>query len=119
MKMSSPNWSVKVSPMNPRKTLTMSRKEAPRVGLLKTLVAGRLRSREVAEALYVSERHVRRLFQIAEKSGPIPIFPGYSHVDSHWVLRRCPLRSRWDARGPTEQCVPYLSDEVNLESHVV
>jgi hypothetical protein len=85
MKMSSPNWSVKGSPMNPRKTLTMSRKEAPRVGLLKALVAGRLRSREVAEALYVSERHVRRLFQIA---GRIPIFPGYSHVDSHWVLRR-------------------------------
>jgi transposase len=39
----------------------MSRKEAPRVGLLKALVAGRIRTREVAEALRVSERQVRRL----------------------------------------------------------
>jgi hypothetical protein len=38
----------------------MSRKEAPRVGLLKALVAGRIRSTEVAEAMHVSDRHVRR-----------------------------------------------------------
>src|SRR6266704_2540020 len=42
-------------------TLTMSRKEAPRIGLLKALIAGRLRSQEVAEAMHVSDRHVRRL----------------------------------------------------------
>src|SRR5262249_50452977 len=42
-----------------------------------------------------------RLLQIVEKSGPIPIFPRYSHVDSHWVLREVdPVRSRWGARGP-------------------
>src|SRR6266705_5249808 len=47
--------------MNPRETLTMSRKEAPRIGLLKALIAGRLWSQEVAEAMHVSDRHVRRL----------------------------------------------------------
>jgi transposase len=47
----------------------MSRKEAPRVGLLKALIAGRLRSREVAEALHVSERQVRRLRRRFEARG--------------------------------------------------
>ena len=47
----------------------MSRKEAPRVGLLKAFVAGRIRSREVAEALHVSERHVRRLRHRFEAQG--------------------------------------------------
>src|SRR4029450_1827433 len=55
--------------MNPRETLTMSRKEAPRVGLLRALVAGRIRSREVAEALHVSERQVRRLRRRFEAQG--------------------------------------------------
>src|SRR6266545_3120370 len=40
--------------MRPRDTLTMSRKEAPRVGLLKALVAGRVTGGEVAAALRVS-----------------------------------------------------------------
>ena len=39
----------------------MSQKEAPRVGLLKALVAGRVTGRDVAAALHLSERHVRRL----------------------------------------------------------
>ena len=39
----------------------MSQKEAPRAGPLKALVAGRIRSREGAVALQVSERQVRRL----------------------------------------------------------
>jgi transposase len=47
----------------------MSRKEAPRVGLLRALVAGRIRSREVAEALHVSERQVRRLRRRFEAQG--------------------------------------------------
>jgi len=42
---------------------------------------------------------------LAEKSGPIPIFSRYSHVDSHWVLREVdPVRSRWDASGPNSAC---------------
>jgi len=46
-----------------------------------------------------------RLLQIVEKSVPIPIFPRYSHLDSHWVLREVdPVRSRWDARGPNSVC---------------
>jgi len=36
--------------MNPWETLTMSQKEAPRIGLLKALVAGRVIGREVATA---------------------------------------------------------------------
>ena len=47
----------------------MSRKEAPRVGLLRAVVAGRIRSREVAEALHVSERQVRRLRRRFEAQG--------------------------------------------------
>ena len=47
----------------------MSRKEAPRVGLLKALVAGRIRSTEVAEAMHVSDRHVRRLRRRFEALG--------------------------------------------------
>jgi transposase len=47
----------------------MSRKEAPRVGLVKALIAGRIRSREVAEALHVSDRHVRRLRRRFEAQG--------------------------------------------------
>ena len=44
-------------------------------------------------------------WQIAEKSGPIPIFPRYSHVDSHWVLREVdPAGSGWDASEPNSVC---------------
>jgi transposase len=42
-------------------TLTMSRKEVVRPGLLKALVAGQLRNRQVAAALRVSIRQVQRL----------------------------------------------------------
>jgi hypothetical protein len=42
--------------MNPWETLTMSQKEAPRVGLLKALVARRVIGREVATALGVTVR---------------------------------------------------------------
>ena len=47
----------------------MSRKEAPRVGLLKALVVGRVTGGEVAAALGVSERHVRRLRRRFETAG--------------------------------------------------
>jgi len=47
--------------MNLRETLTMSQKEAPRVGLLKALQAGRVTSAEVATALHITERQLRRL----------------------------------------------------------
>lgn len=47
----------------------MSRKEAPRVGLLKAWVAGRVTGREVAAALLLSERQVRRLRRRLEAEG--------------------------------------------------
>lgn len=47
----------------------MSQKEAPRVGLLKALVAGRVVGREVAAALRLSERQVRRLRRRFEAGG--------------------------------------------------
>jgi hypothetical protein len=47
----------------------MSRKEAPRAGLLKALVAGRVGSREVVVALQGSERQVRRLRRRLEIQG--------------------------------------------------
>src|SRR3970282_165449 len=59
--------------MNPWETLTMSQKEAPRIGLLKALVARRVTGREVALALDVTVRQVGRLkprFQAAGGEGP-------------------------------------------------
>src|SRR5437867_2275369 len=50
-------------------TLTMSRKEAPRVGLLKALVAKRVTGREVAAALAVTVRQVWRLKRRFEAAG--------------------------------------------------
>jgi transposase len=47
----------------------MSRKEAPRIGLLKALVAGRVTGGEVAAALRLSERQVRRLRRRFEQEG--------------------------------------------------
>jgi transposase len=47
----------------------MSRKEAPRAGLLKALVAGRVTGREVAAALHLSNRQVRRLRRRFEAEG--------------------------------------------------
>src|SRR5712692_5721279 len=55
--------------MQSRETLTMSQKEAPRVGLLKALVAGRVTGREAAAALQLSERQVRRLRRRFEAAG--------------------------------------------------
>src|SRR5215510_9440481 len=55
--------------MHSRETLTMSRKEAPRVGLLKAWVAGRVTGREVAAALRLSERQVHRLRRRLEAEG--------------------------------------------------
>src|SRR6267143_3523951 len=50
-------------------TLTMSRKEAPRIGLLKALVANRVTGREVAAALAVTVRQVWRLKRRFESTG--------------------------------------------------
>ena len=47
----------------------MSQKEAPRIGLLKALVAGRVTGRDVATALHLSERQVRRLRRRFEGEG--------------------------------------------------
>src|SRR5713226_1802066 len=50
-------------------TLTMSQKEAPRMGLLKALVARRVTGREVAAALDVTVRQVWRLKRRVESAG--------------------------------------------------
>src|SRR6266849_3117475 len=55
--------------MNPRETLTMSQKEAPRAGLVKALVAGRVTGTEVAAALHLSDRQLRRLRRRFETEG--------------------------------------------------
>jgi transposase len=55
--------------MHAQETLTMSQKEAPRVGLLNALGAGRVTGREVAAALHLSERQVRRLRRRVEAEG--------------------------------------------------
>ncbi|MDP2700623.1 MAG: helix-turn-helix domain-containing protein, partial [Candidatus Rokubacteria bacterium] len=47
----------------------MSQKEAPRIGLLKALVAGRVIGREVATALAVTVRQVWRLKRRFESAG--------------------------------------------------
>ncbi len=82
--------------MNPRETLTMSRKEAPRVGLLKALVAGRIRSREVAEALHVSDRQVRRLRRRFDAEGA----EGLPHR-SRGTRRLLELRTRHSVAAQT------------------
>src|SRR3970040_3053056 len=55
--------------MNPWETLTMSQKEAPRIGLLKALVARRVTGREVALAWDVTVRQVWRLKRRFESAG--------------------------------------------------
>src|SRR6266481_3435902 len=55
--------------MDTWETLTMSQKEAPRVGLLKALVARRVTGREVAAALAVTVRQVWRLKGRFEAAG--------------------------------------------------
>src|SRR6266508_1214339 len=47
--------------MNPWETLTMSRKEVPRAGLLKVAGAGQISNAQVALALHLSVRQVQRL----------------------------------------------------------
>jgi hypothetical protein len=47
--------------MKPWETLTMSRKEVPRTGLLRMVLAGKVTNAQGAAALRVSPRHVQRL----------------------------------------------------------
>ncbi len=47
--------------MEPWETLTMSRKEVPRAGLVKMVLAGKATNAQGAAALRVSPRHVQRL----------------------------------------------------------
>jgi len=65
----------------------MSRKEAPRAGLLKALVAGRVTGAEVAAALHLSDRQVRRLRRRFETEG------------AEGLLHRS--RGRGGTQGPT------------------
>jgi transposase len=50
-------------------TITLSRKEVQRPGLVKAVCAGRLTNQQVAEALRLSVRHVRRLKRRFEQGG--------------------------------------------------
>src|SRR5215510_9287777 len=55
--------------MDPWETLTMSRKEVPRAGLLKAAVAGQISNAEAAAALRLSKRQVQRLKRRYRKEG--------------------------------------------------
>jgi dihydrodipicolinate synthase/N-acetylneuraminate lyase len=55
--------------MTTGETLTMSQKEAPRIGLITALVARRVTGREVAAALAVTVRQVWRLKRRFEAAG--------------------------------------------------
>src|SRR2546428_11549817 len=56
-------------------TFTLSRKELHRPGLLKALCAGRVTTRQVANALGVSLRQTRRLRRRFEARGAAPLAP--------------------------------------------
>src|SRR5262249_15170207 len=51
-------------------TLVMSRKETPRPGILRALVAGHITNRQAAGALGLTIRHVQRLRQRYHDAGP-------------------------------------------------
>jgi hypothetical protein len=55
-------------------TFTLSRKELHRPGLLKAACAGRITSRQVAEALHLSLRQVRRLRRRFEGGGAHEVY---------------------------------------------
>ena len=57
-------------------TFTLSRKELHRPGLLKALCAGRLKNAQVAAALRITVRHVRRLKRKFEAGGPAALTHG-------------------------------------------
>jgi transposase len=57
-------------------TFTLSRKELHRPGLLKALCAGRLKNAQVAAALRLTVRHVRRLKRRFEAGGPAALTHG-------------------------------------------
>jgi hypothetical protein len=61
--------------MEPWETLTMSRKEVPRAGLLKMVLAGKATNAQGAAALRASPRHVQRLKVRFQGEGP----PGLLH----------------------------------------
>jgi transposase len=57
-------------------TFTLSRKELHRPGLLKALCGGRLKNAQVATALGLTVRHVRRLKRRFERDGPAGLIHG-------------------------------------------
>src|SRR5207244_11827268 len=57
-------------------TFTLSRKELHRPGLLKALCGGRLTNAQVAAALRITVRQVRRLKRRFEAGGPGALVPG-------------------------------------------
>jgi transposase len=61
--------------MKPWETLTMSRKEVPRTGLLRMVLAGKVTNAQGAAALRVSPRHVQRLKARLQAEGA----PGLLH----------------------------------------
>ena len=61
-------------------TFTVSRKELHRPGLLKAACAGRVTNAQVAAALGISVRHVRRLRRRWELGGAPALEIGRAHV---------------------------------------
>src|SRR5258706_644158 len=75
-------------------TFTMSRKEAPRPGLLRAVLAGRITNQEAATALGMSRRQVQRLKQRLQVGGPAALVHGLRGRPSN---RRLPARVRRQA----------------------
>ena len=73
--------------------LTMSSKEAPRPGLLKAALQGKLTNRELAQALKLSVRQIRRLRRRYEEAGSKGLLHGLRGRPSHRGLPP-PLRER-------------------------
>ena len=91
---------VKGSPMEPWETLTMSRKEVPRAGLVKLVLAGKATNAQAAAALRVSSRHVQRLKAQCRVEGA----SGLLHAGAGGRRRAAsPRRSR---RRSTPCCTP-------------
>src|SRR2546426_4163554 len=84
-------------------TFTLSRKELHRPGLLKTLCGGRLTNAQVAAALRITVRQVRRLKRRFEAGGPGALVHGNRDRPSP---RRVPAAGR--GAGVRAVATPFL-----------
>src|SRR2546429_8813317 len=88
-------------------TFTLSRKELHRPGLLKALCGGRLTNAQVAAALRITVRQVRRLKRRFEAGGPGALVHGNRDRPSP---RRLPAGGRDPVRRPMATVYVGLND---------